>query len=346
MPDDVDGLDVIAVPEAYMAEFRRDPTDSMLKYGALPTRARSPFFTDPDKIDAAAQLPNLISGRLATKRVHPQNADIEWFAAVAHPTDDSMLGALNPDMLDMRSDWRTAAWHVHVDPGLNRGRKGDAAGLAVGRILDQAAVEIGSDFRVVNRFVVPLVMQIVAPEAGEIYLTSITRFILQLRGMLGINISSFSYDSFQSAGAIQELSGAGLVTAGMRWDDYGQRLEGLGKPFSVDRTVNAYQELKEAVNEGRILVSDYWPLRSEMERLEDIPGRAPDHPVGGSKDCSDAVAGVVGYLSQYGHSVTTSPYQATIAGNPLAQAESDVQQLMQYLSDIQSDDPPAMLMLD
>ena len=342
----VEGLDLIAIPEAYMAEFRRDPTDSMLKYGALPTRARSPFFTDPDKIEAAAQLTNFLTGKLAIRRVHPQNADIEWFAAVAHPTEDSMLGAMNADLLHMRSDWREAAWHVHVDPGLNRGRKGDAAGLAIGRILDQAAVEVGTDYRVVNRFIVPIVMQIVAPEAGEIYLTSITRFILQVRGMLGINITSFSYDSFQSAGAIQELSGAGLVTAGMRWDDYGQRLEGLGKPFSVDRTVNAYQELKEAVNEGRILVPDYWPLRAEMERLEDIPGRAPDHPVGGSKDCSDAVAGVVGYLTQYGHSVTTSPYQATFSDNQQYLGQSEYDAIMKIAESLESDDPPAMLSLD
>jgi hypothetical protein len=342
----VEGLDLIAIPEAYMAEFRRDPTDSMLKYGALPTRARSPFFTDPDKIEAASQLTNFLTGKLSVKRVHPQNADIEWFAAVAHPTEDSMLGAMNADLLQMRSDWREAAWHVHVDPGLNRGRKGDAAGLAIGRILDQAAVEVGTDYRVVNRFIVPIVMQIVAPEAGEIYLTSITRFILQVRGMLGINITSFSYDSFQSAGAIQELSGAGLVTAGMRWDDYGQRLEGLGKPFSVDRTVNAYQELKEAVNEGRILVPDYWPLRAEMERLEDIPGRAPDHPVGGSKDCSDAVAGVVGYLTQYGHSVTTSPYQATFSDNQQYLGQSEYDAIMKIAESLESDDPPAMLSLD
>ena len=346
MAEGLEGLDIIAVPESYMAEFRRDPTDSMLKYGALPTRARSPFFTDPEKIESAAQLPNFVTGALATKRVHPQNSEIEWNAGVAHPTEDALLGALNPDMLQMRNDWNGAAWHVHVDPGLNRGRKGDAAGIAVGRILDQAAVEVGSDYRVVNRFVVPIVMQIVAPEAGEIFLTSITRFILQMRGYLGINISSFSYDSFQSAGAIQELSGAGMVTAGMQWDDYGQRLEGLGKPFSVDRTVNAYQELKEATNEGRILVPDYWPLKSELERLEDIPGRAPDHPVGGSKDCSDAVAGVVGYLSQYGHAVTTSGFQATVGNNQQIGPDMQAAELIKLLNEMGSDDPPAMLAID
>lgn len=333
----VEGLDVIAIPESYLHEFRRDPSDSMLKYGALPTRARSPFFTDADLISAACQLPSLVSGVLAVRRAHPQNAEIEWNAAVAHPTDDSMIGAINPDIVHMRTDWRDAAWHVHVDPGLNRGRKGDAAGIAVGRILDQAAVEVGSDYRVVSRFVVPLVMQVIAPEAGEIYLTAISRFILQLRGIIGINVTSFSYDSFQSAGAIQELSSAGLVTAGMKWDDYGQRLTGFGKPFSVDRTVNAYQDLKEAINEQRILLPDYWPLRSEMERLEDIPGRAPDHPVNGSKDLSDAVAGVVGYLSQYGHTMMTLGWEASVSGNPRIEPEYAIPD---------ADDPPAVLTIE
>ena len=170
---------------------------------------------------------------------------------------------------------------VHnCDPGLNRGRKGDASAIAVGRIVDQVDITYGGEARRVNRYVIPIVMQVMAPEYGEITLSSLTRFILQLRGQLMINITSFSYDGFQSAGSIQELTAAGLVTAGVKMDEFG-RLVGFGKPYSVDRSAHAHQELKEAMNETRILLPDYHPIAYELNRLEDIPGRAPDHPPAG-----------------------------------------------------------------
>jgi hypothetical protein len=126
-------------------------------------------------------------------------------------------------------------------------------------------------------------------------------------------VTSFSYDGFQSAGAIQELTQAGLVTAGVKSDEFG-RLFGFGKPFSVDRTPDAHQELKESVNEGRVLMPDYYPLKRELSHLEYIPGKAPDHPSGqgSSKDCADAVAGVIGYLSVYGHERMTNPMTGTV----------------------------------
>lgn len=315
------GDDLVAVPMVpYAAEFARDPVDSLIKYGCLPQRARSPWYTDAHKLQDACQLPSLVTGPQAVLRRAP-HSDEEWMAAEAHPIDDRLIAALARDVRTSRDDWMTAPWHIHVDPGLNRGRKGDAAAVAVGRIIDMAQVPAGTEWRTVLRYVIPIVMQVVAPMQGEIHLTAISRFILQLRGILGINITSFSYDGFQSAGAIQELTQAGLVTAGVRADEFG-RLFGFGKPFSVDRTPDAHQELKESVNEGRVLMPDYYPLKKELSHLEYIPGKAPDHPTGSgaSKDCADAAAGVVGYLSVYGHERMTNPMSTTVSTEDIYKA--------------------------
>lgn len=306
----ITGRDVVAIPFDYRNEFVRDPMDSLIKYGALPQRGRSLWLTEPDKLRAVCVLPSMINGIAAVRRFN--HSGEEWMAGVAHPIDDTLMYAVDDEHFSMRQDWRTCAWHVHVDPGLGRGRKGDASAIAVGRILDQVDIMYGAEARRVNRYIVPLVMQIIAPEYGEIMLSAISKFILQMRGMLGINITSFSYDGFQSAGAIQELTQAGLVTNGVRMDELG-RLYGFGKPFSVDRTSGPHQELKEAINEQRVLLPDYLPLIYEMNRLEDIPGKAPDHPPGGAKDVADAVAGCVGYLSEVGHAVYVRPSEQVVS---------------------------------
>jgi hypothetical protein len=303
------GLEVIAVPMVYLSEARRDPTDFMLKYGATPARARAPWFLDAEPVYRVASLPDLITGEGGHRVGLPSNPSVTWLAGLAEAYREEsgvagttrLLRAIGPEWWPARADWAAAHWHVHVDPGLNRGRKGDAAGLAVGRIVDEALVVTGDKPRIVKRFVVPIALQIVAPAAGEIFLSAISRFILEMRGILGINISSFSYDSFQSISQIQELKEAGLVTAGLKWNEQWQRLDGWGKPYSVDRTVLPHQELKEAINEQRIALANYPILTHELTRLEDIWLKAPDHPVGGSKDVADAVAGVIGYLTEFGH---------------------------------------------
>lgn len=89
---------------------------------------------------------------------------------------------------------------------------------------------------------------------------------------------------------------AGLVTAGMHIDENTGEVTGLPKPYSVDRSPQGYRDLLEAVNEGRVVMPRYAILRRELAQLEFVePGRAPDHPIRGSKDVADALAGVVGY---------------------------------------------------
>jgi len=146
----VPGRDVIAVPMAYFSEFVRDPVDALLKFGSQAQRARSPWYTMPERIREACSLPSLVAGELAVPRYDSHGGT--WMAAEAHPDEDRLLGALAGETDRHRSDWRGAPWHVHVDPGLHRGRKGDAAGLAVGRILDEVHVpQHGGGIRVVRR---------------------------------------------------------------------------------------------------------------------------------------------------------------------------------------------------
>ena len=89
---------------------------------------------------------------------------------------------------------------------------------------------------------------------------------------------------------------------------------------SVDRTPVGYQEVKEALNEGRLAIPDYEILRHELLGLEHRPGKSPDHPDGGSKDVADPVAACVGYLSEHGHYILNMPAQEIASFNqPVAE---------------------------
>jgi basic membrane lipoprotein Med (substrate-binding protein (PBP1-ABC) superfamily) len=63
---------------------------------------------------------------------------------------------------------------------------------------------------------------------------------------------------------------------------------------SVDRSMDAYDALKSALYERRIEFYRYDPFVTELRTLEydKVRGKV-DHPVAGTKDVADAVAGMV-----------------------------------------------------
>ena len=316
MKDRIEG-DVIAVPTQYLAEFERDAVDALLKYGSMPQRARKPWFTDVTKIDAAMRLPDVVVGE-AAEQVNPK---IDYRTLIGASDAGTMLAGISETF---RSDGQSI-YHAHVDLSLGKKREGDAAGIAVGRIsedyIEKARDPLMNLYeRIVRAFEVPFVAQIVAPVGGQIFISSIVRFILQLKQVRGFNITSFSFDGFNSAQAAQELMLAGLVTAGMDIDPDSGEITGIPKPFSVDRSPQPYRELLEAVNEGRVLLPKYELLRKEMRELESTkPGHAPDHAKLSTKDVCDAVSGVVGYLSAYGHAILGVPEQVIVDREDLEQ---------------------------
>lgn len=62
---------------------------------------------------------------------------------------------------------------------------------------------------------------------------------------------------------------------------------------SVDRTLEPYMTLKSVINMKRIDIYKYPPLEHELKQLELVKGKKVDHPKGGGKDLSDALAGAI-----------------------------------------------------
>lgn len=169
-------------------------------------------------------------------------------------------------------DVHLSRW-VHVDLALSK----DSAGLAIGYI--QSFTEIDGNLRPV--IVMDALLEVIPPEAGEINFSKIRQLLVGLH-QGGLPIKWVSFDGYQSADSRQLLSAQGFQT-GLR---------------SMDRDLEPYEYLRAALYEQRVLIPKHVKCQRELLSLEhDVRRGKVDHPPKGSKDLSDALAGVVHGLS-------------------------------------------------
>lgn len=163
---------------------------------------------------------------------------------------------------------------AHVDLGLSS----DSAGVAVGWVPEFAKVpRTNNTFQMMPRVAFDFILEVKPPRGDEIMFDDIRKMFVKLKEV-GLNIKWISYDSFQSADSIQLLRQQGFIT-GVR---------------SIDKTPEAYEVLKTAFYDGRIEAPQHEKALEEIVRLERDPKTGLiDHAPRFSKDCADAMAGVV-----------------------------------------------------
>ena len=169
-------------------------------------------------------------------------------------------------------------YFVHVDLGLKR----DGCGFAMGHYRD-GIVYIDLIKRILCR---------VRGESSEYYdeliglnevdFDGVRDLIRELKNR-GFNIQCVSYDSWQSIDSRQQLEKEGFLT----------------KVISVDRDTVGYDTLKSLINTKKFMCVNHPFFLKECQRLELVKGKKIDHPPNGSKDCSDAVAGVCQSIFEY-----------------------------------------------
>ena len=126
-----------------------------------------------------------------------------------------------------------------------------------------------------------LILEVKPPRNGEIEFENIRQLFYKLREQ-GMNLKWISFDSYQSVDSMQILRQKGFTT--------GSR--------SMDKESLPYDVAKTAFYDGRVKAPSHEKALSEIVRLERDPqsGRI-DHPPNFSKDCADAIAGVVSGLT-------------------------------------------------
>lgn len=170
---------------------------------------------------------------------------------------------------------------VHVDIAFSA--EGDALGLAMGHVPE--IVEVDGEEK--PFIFVDLVMRIKARPGSEIILGDVRKIIYMLRDKLGFRIKLCTTDGFESTDFRQQMRKHHINT----------------DIVSCDKSKLPYQDLYDAVMEGRIAIPPYmvqleWSdptlvdiVYRELSMLQD-DGKKIDHPEEGSKDVADALAGL------------------------------------------------------
>jgi hypothetical protein len=254
-----EAIDPLGAKRIIPVEFRRDWLKNPEKFwrdlGAIPSYSVEPFITLTNKIDMC------VNPLLAT-----------WDGLSEFPR---VVGSYRKEYV------------AHIDLGINR-ETGDHCGIAVGRIVGQKEVEIYGTGTLKRPIVeISFVARLEAVPGEEIKISDVRRYLLALKES-GFEYHSIQFDSWNSKDSMQILSGMGIKT----------------EQVSVDKDAFAYEALKEAIYDDRIVWGDLWVkdrqsgakiriLHQELKQLQRIKGNKIDHPVKGSKDVADAVAGVV-----------------------------------------------------
>jgi len=187
--------------------------------------------------------------------------------------------------------------YIHLDLSLNDDKTGISAVSISGR-KDVKDIDGKPISLPVFSHIFSVAIQ--APRGSNIPYDKITTFIVWLRKN-GFNIRGISRDQFQSEymGQLLESKGFGKVPK-----------------VSLDRTPDGYMALRSVLSEKRIDLLDVELLQNELIHLQrdSISGKV-DHPVGGSKDVSDSLAGAVwnAMIQNPGVAVPTSSVASAIA---------------------------------
>ena len=280
-----DGTLIIGVPEDFKLDFERDLEGSIKDIAGCSVVSVSPFIQRREKLVDAVEQDKKTYGAdrhfFSKPEYDPsKGGQFVWEKAVRLTPDPSMRG--QTDMMRPIIN-PNAMRHVHIDIGLRH----DALGLCM--------AHIGGFRDVVRRgpngeqhlerapvFVVDLMLRVTPPPGDEIILGDVRRLIYEL-AQHGYTITSVSTDSYQSTDLVQQLNQKGFNA----------------KIVSVDTSTEPYEALKTAFYEDRVFMYEHATLQTELRQLQrDYRRRKIDHPVRGSKDCADALAGVLWTLGQ------------------------------------------------
>lgn len=216
---------------------------------------------------------------VATQALHPFILDTEALSAcfgrvknLASRDDCDFVQSriqLYPKRIVNREETR----FCHIDLAIS----GDSAGFAVGHVSGFQRIDRGAHAEMMPIIQFDLLLEIRPPRGGEIEIEKTRRLLYAIRD-LGLPVKWVTYDGFQSKDSMQILAQQGFTTGYQ----------------SMDVDTIAYDVTKQAIYDRRILFPTNPHAQSEFVRLERNPKTQKiDHPPKGSKDLTDAIAGVV-----------------------------------------------------
>jgi len=267
LPAEIQG-EIIEVPTEFRPDFDKDLHASIRDIAGRPTSAVNPFITDVTALEAC----------IDPARKHPYSSMQTTLQDGARIMVERLAELDKKTSIYRPIAFPEAQRYCHIDYALTS----DECGLAIGCTgamvpvvrRDESGVLLDEQVPFIH---IDLMLRIVAPPRGEIDLRAV-RAIVYAFQKYGFSFGGVTFDSFQSAEGIQELTKKGI-------NSY---------VLSVDTDLGPYNDLKSAISDRRLGVYEYPVFMAEAKALELDRERAKvDHPPAGDKGITDAVAGVV-----------------------------------------------------
>jgi hypothetical protein len=275
---------ILEVPDVYRRDFLNSPQKALRDLAGRPPAVNSPFFHDLSKLESSREGWQRRYGKEGP--VDDRGKIADWFKA-----RDSMKRVM------------------HVDIAYSG--EGDALGIVMGHVPEV----IDTDGERKPFIAIDMLLRIQANPGNEIFLGDIRRLVYELKYDRKFNIVKVTTDGFQSTDFRQQLQRKRIAT----------------ELVSVDRNMLPYADLYDALMEGRMAIPPYMTYRTfadpepidilhkEMSELQE-DGNKIDHPPEGSKDLSDALAGVV--FTLMGERTYHSRARSLESSNPEAQSRN------------------------
>ena len=293
------GHEIIEVPVEYLDDFKREIDSSIRDLAGLPTLTIHPFIVYREKVMEAME-----RGKNELGLEHPFTKDVTTLEdGASFDSTKLLIPKLKKKWEDAETEedkqrYKTIYYklkqkprYIHID--LARTTMG---GIAMGYVDRYEEVirrnENGEEYTMrMPVIVIEFQMRIVAPQHGEIQISNVRSLVHELRSY-GYRIGMVTFDQYQSVDSQQQFIQKGI--------DSGQ--------ISADGNPSVYLAYKDAIYEDRLLMYWYEPTYWETIRLEknEKTGKV-DHPKGGSKDVSDAVAGVCFLCVEHAPSAPAAP---------------------------------------
>lgn len=263
---------LIYPPMRYYEEFKKDLLISIMNYGGITTTSDMALFKSPTLLNDVFVLNNpfykdVIELPFAkTDKQIMDFCDLEFFKNIRHPEYNRFIhldAAYSTNTLDV---YGLAASYCITSDMTTFTNETD------NNIIEKSDVFVKKD----RQYFVDFVVGITAPKGQEVPLYKIQDFIEYLIKNLNYPVASISADQFQSKQTLQTLQTKGYET----------------ENISVDKTRDPYLFLRMLVHNKQVLMAKNERAKKELKGLRD-DGKKIDHPVNGTKDCSDAICGSI-----------------------------------------------------
>lgn len=258
----MDQKNLMEIPRVYEKDFKNNPEKALRDHAGIPPMVGDAFISMVDRVE------------LCRDKWHERFEIDESPVGTNLSRPDFKTWFVAPDSLKRV---------MHIDIAYSA--QGDALGMAMGHVRELK--EIDNEIKPVIVFDFILRMR---PLPGtQIILSEMREIVYWLKNIKGYRIVKATLDGFQSTDTIQQFNKKKILT------EY----------LSVDKDILPYHDLREAIYEGRVEFPKYmayWKhgdvqtveiAVQELLQLIEKENHKIDHPEGGSKDVSDAMAGVV-----------------------------------------------------